>query len=32
MDFMSNVQKPKNPFITNPAIMHLISEIPDPAA
>jgi len=29
---MINVQKPRNPFITNPAIMHFISEIPDPAA
>ena len=27
-----NVQKPKKPFMTNPAMMHLISEIPEPAA
>lgn len=29
---MSRVHHPRKPFITNPAIMHLISEIPDPAA
>jgi hypothetical protein len=29
---ISNVQKPKKPFMTNPAMMHLISEMPEPAA
>jgi hypothetical protein len=27
-----NVQKPRNPSMTNPKMMHLISEIPEPAA
>jgi hypothetical protein len=31
-DLMTKVQNPRKPFITKPAIMHLISEIPDPAA
>jgi hypothetical protein len=31
-DLITNVQKPRKPFITKPAIIHLISEIPDPAA
>lgn len=26
------VQNPRKPFITKPAMMHLISEMPDPAA
>ena len=29
---MNNVGHPKNPSITNPETMHLISEIPEPAA
>lgn len=29
---MMSVQKPRKPFMMNPAIMHLISDIPDPAA
>jgi hypothetical protein len=29
---MMNVQSPRKPLITNPPMMHLISEIPDPAA
>jgi hypothetical protein len=32
IDLIKRVQAPRNPFITKPAIMHLISEIPDPAA
>ena len=32
MDLISNVHAPKNPFMTKPAMMHLISEIPEPAA
>jgi hypothetical protein len=32
MDFISRVQKPRKPFITKPAMMHLISDMPDPAA
>ena len=32
IDLMSKVQEPRNPFITKPAMIHLISEIPDPAA
>lgn len=32
MDLISSVHTPKKPFITKPAIMHLISDIPDPAA
>jgi hypothetical protein len=31
-DLMRRVQKPRNPFMTKPAMMHLISEMPDPAA
>ena len=30
--FNNKVQPPKNPFITKPAKMHFISEIPEPAA
>jgi len=30
--FIANVQAPRYPFITNPPKMHLISDIPDPAA
>ena len=30
--FITNVQGPRYPFITNPANIHLISDIPDPAA
>jgi hypothetical protein len=29
---MKNVQKPRNPGMTKPDMMHLISEIPEPAA
>ena len=32
MDFISNVHAPRKPFMTKPAMMHLISEMPDPAA
>ena len=32
MLFKSNVRRPRKPFITNPARIHFISEIPDPAA
>jgi hypothetical protein len=32
MDLMRKVQKPRKPFMIKPAMMHLISEIPDPAA
>lgn len=32
IDLMSSVQAPKKPFMTKPAMMHLISEMPDPAA
>lgn len=32
MDLIKSVQPPKNPFITKPAMIHFISEIPDPAA
>ena len=32
MLFTKNVPNPKKPFITNPPMMHLISDIPDPAA
>lgn len=32
IDLISNVHAPKNPFITNPAIIHFISEMPEPAA
>jgi hypothetical protein len=30
--FMRNVQKPRNPCMMNPDRMHLISEMPEPAA
>ena len=29
---IANVENPRNPFMINPARIHLISEIPDPAA
>lgn len=29
---MKNVQKPRNPGMTKPDMMHLISDIPEPAA
>ncbi len=29
---IAKVEKPRNPFMINPAKIHLISEIPDPAA
>ncbi len=32
IDLINKVQNPRNPFMTNPAIIHLISDIPDPAA
>lgn len=32
IDLIKSVVKPKKPFITNPAIMHFISEMPEPAA
>lgn len=32
IDLISNVHAPKNPFMTKPAMIHLISEIPEPAA
>lgn len=32
IDLIMRVQAPKKPFITKPAMIHLISEIPDPAA
>jgi hypothetical protein len=32
MDLINSVVAPKKPFITNPAIIHFISDIPDPAA
>lgn len=31
-DLMARVQKPRKPLTTKPAMMHLISEMPDPAA
>ncbi len=31
-DFMIRVQSPRKPFILKPAMMHLISEMPEPAA
>lgn len=31
-DLIISVQKPRKPFMTKPAIMHLISEMPEPAA
>jgi hypothetical protein len=31
-DLISNVHEPRKPFMTKPAMMHLISEIPEPAA
>lgn len=32
IDLINSVQNPRNPFITKPAMMHLISDMPDPAA
>lgn len=32
IDLIRSVVKPKKPFMTNPAMMHFISEMPDPAA
>jgi hypothetical protein len=32
IDLMTKVQKPRKPFMTKPAMIHLISEIPEPAA
>jgi hypothetical protein len=32
MDLIRRVQKPRKPFMTKPAIMHFISEMPEPAA
>ena len=32
IDLISSVQAPRNPFMTKPAMMHLISEMPEPAA
>lgn len=32
MLLMNSVVAPRNPFITNPAMMHFISLIPEPAA
>lgn len=32
IDLISNVHAPRKPFITKPAMIHLISEIPEPAA
>ena len=32
MLLMKKVANPRNPFMTNPARMHLISDMPDPAA
>lgn len=32
IDLISSVHPPRNPFMTKPAMMHLISEIPEPAA
>lgn len=32
MDLISNVHAPRKPFMTKPAMMHFISEIPEPAA
>ena len=32
IDLIESVVKPRKPFMTNPAMMHFISEIPDPAA
>ena len=31
-DLISSVQNPRKPFMTKPAMMHLISEMPEPAA
>lgn len=31
-DLMIKVHQPRKPFMTNPAMMHLISEMPEPAA
>ena len=32
IDLIINVLAPRNPFMTNPAMITLISDIPDPAA
>lgn len=32
IDFINNVHAPRKPFITKPAMMHLISDMPEPAA
>ena len=32
IDLIKSVHPPKKPFITKPAMMHFISEMPDPAA
>jgi hypothetical protein len=32
IDLMNSVVAPRKPFMTKPAIMHFISEMPDPAA
>jgi len=32
IDLMNKVQPPRKPFMTKPAMIHLISEIPEPAA
>lgn len=32
IDLIRSVHAPRKPFMTKPAIMHLISEMPDPAA
>lgn len=32
MLLIRKVERPRNPCITNPARMHLISDMPDPAA
>jgi hypothetical protein len=32
IDLIRRVHAPRNPFMTKPAMMHLISEIPEPAA
>jgi hypothetical protein len=31
-DLIIRVHEPRNPFMTKPAMMHLISEMPEPAA
>lgn len=32
IDLINKVQNPRKPFITKPAMIHLISDMPDPAA